>query len=277
VQQAAIITFWFALAAYTAATVLYAYFFWAKRKKYASYATYTVVAGFVLHTASIGLRWAEKGSFPFQGIYESLTIAAWALVLVYFVVEYLAGVRVLGVLLIPAAIVMMVIAFLNLDAPTEEVVEVLDSWRVGIHVVIINLANAGFAIGAAASGLYLVQEVQLKRHTTNMLFRRLPPLASTDRLARRVIAAAFPAYTAGILLGTIRAIEFDVTGWYLDPRVLLAFVVWGIYGTYLYLRFRPQGLPGRTGAWIALAGFVVVVIVAIVARTVPSGFHIFGL
>ena len=276
-QQAAIVTFWFALALYTAATVLYVYFFWAKRKKYAAYATYTTAAGFLLHTASIGLRWAEKGSFPLEGTYESLTIAAWALVLVYFVVEYLAGVRVLGVLLIPAAIVMMVIAFLNVDAPTEEVLKVLDNWRVGIHVVIINLANAGFAIGAAASGVYLVQEAQLKRHTTNVLFRRLPPLASTDRLARRVIALALPAYTAGILLGTIRAIEFDVAGWYLDPRVLLALVVWGIFGSYVYLRFRPQGLPGRTAAWLALAGFAVVVVVAIVARTVPSGFHIFGL
>jgi ABC-type transport system involved in cytochrome c biogenesis permease subunit len=94
-------------------------------------------------------------------------------------------------------------------------------------------------------------------------------------LARRAIAWAFPAYTGGLLLGTIRAVEFDVSGWYLDPRVLLAVIVWVAYGAYLYLRQRSQ-LSGRTAAWMAIAGFVVVVALAIVARAVPAGFHIFG-
>jgi ABC-type transport system involved in cytochrome c biogenesis permease subunit len=274
-ERGAIVTFWFATLLYAAATVLYGYYFVDKRRRLAWYATFATGAGFLMHTASIGLRWAQKGSFPFEGPFESLLIAAWALILIYFAVEHLFNVKVLGTLAVPAALVAMVIAQLNFDVPVGETADVLDSWRVGIHVVVINLANAGFAIGAGASVLYLVQEAQLKSHRTNVFFRRLPSLATTDRLSRQAIAWGFPAYTAGILLGTIRAAEFDLAGWYLDPRVMLAFTVWVIFGAYLYLRASSR-IGGRVAAWLALVGLVAVVALAIVARTVPSGFHIFG-
>jgi ABC-type transport system involved in cytochrome c biogenesis permease subunit len=203
-------------------------------------------------------------------------LTAWALVLIYFLVEHLARVKVMGVLLVPGALIALAIAQLSFE-PTggEAVADVLDSWRVGIHVVIINLGNAGYAIAAAASLIYLVQEAQLKRHTTNVFFRRLPSLASADRLARRAIALAYPAYSAGILLGTLRAVEFDVESWYLDLRVVLAVTVWLVFGAYLLLRSRTEA-SGRSMALLCLAGFVVVVILAVVARTLPSGFHIFG-
>jgi ABC-type transport system involved in cytochrome c biogenesis permease subunit len=275
-QQATFIAFWFALALYAAATVLYVYYFTDKRRKLALYATFGTGAGFIVHTGSIVLRWADQGRFPLQGVFDSLSLAAWALVLIYFIVEHLAKVRVLGALLVPTALVGMVIAQFYLSTPVGHAAEVLDNWRVGIHVVLVNLANAGFALGAAASILYLIQERQLKHHTTNVLFRRLPPLASTDKLARRAIAYAFPAYTAAILLGTLRAVEFDLQGWYFDPRVMLAGIVWLIFGFYLLLRYRKANASARAYALVAIAGLVVVIALMIVARTVPSGFHIFG-
>lgn len=260
---------------YAAATVLYGYYFVDKRHQLSIYATVATGVGFVTHTVSIGLRWYETGSFPFQGPFESLTIAAWALVLIYFIVEHFSNIKVMGIVLVPVALVLLVIANLTFRAPGGEVAEVLDSWRVGIHVVLIMLANAGFAIGGVASLLYIVQESQLKSHRTNVLFRRLPSLATTDRLARKAIAWAFPAYTAGILLGTVRAAEFDVEGWYLDPRVLLAFVVWFAFGSYLVLRSR-QRIAGRAAAFLAIAGMSVAIVLGVVARTLPEGFHIFG-
>jgi ABC-type transport system involved in cytochrome c biogenesis permease subunit len=275
VEKGAVVTFWFALALYAAATVLYGYFFLDKRKKLSWYATFATGAGFLMHSASIAMRWFEQGAFPLQGPFESLVLAAWALVVAYFAVEHFTQVKVLGTLLVPAALVGMIIAQLNFHAPGGEVADVLDSWRVGFHVIVINLANAGFAIGAGAAILYLVQEAQLKSHRTNVFFSRLPSLAATDRLAGRAVAWAFPAYTAGMLLGTIRAAEFDVAGFYLDPRVLLAVLVWFIFGMYLYLKSKSL-IGGRVSAWVAVVGLVAVIALGVVARTVPSGFHVFG-
>jgi ABC-type transport system involved in cytochrome c biogenesis permease subunit len=205
---------------------------------------------------------------------------AWTLVLVYFVAEHLVKLKVFGILLVPMAAVLMLMAqLLGVGSagaglsPAEAVL--LDHWRVGIHVALIMLANAGFAVGAVASAGYLLMQGQLKSHRTNTLFKRLPSLAQTDQLARRAIACAFPAYTAGLLLGTVRAIETDLAGWWADPRVMVAGAVWAIFGSYLYLHYATQR-AGKRIAWIAIVGFVFVVVLAVLARTVPSGFHIFG-
>jgi ABC-type transport system involved in cytochrome c biogenesis permease subunit len=202
-------------------------------------------------------------------------------VLVYFVVEHLIRLKVYGTVLVPVALVLLVVAQLlgagapGVRPPAEELA-LLDNWRVVAHVALIVFANAGFLIGAAASGAYLVLEAQLKGHRTATLFKRLPSLAQTDLVARRAIVFAFPAYTAGLLLGILRAVEVNVSGWMFDPRIMLSGVVWVIYGTYLYLHYA-RNLQARTAARIALVGAVFVIALAVAARVVPGNFHTFGL
>lgn len=271
---------WLTIALYAGAMVLYAYHFLSKKPVYSWYATFLTGAGWLTHTASVGLHSSASEGSRLYGAY-SMVLAAWAIVLVYFVVEHLVKLKVYGTVLVPTALALLLVAqVLGAGAPTvappATEAALLDSWRVTLHVVLIVFANAGFAIGAAASGAYLMLEVQLKKHHTSTLFKRLPSLAQTDLVARRAVAFAYPAYTAGLMLGILRAIETDVSGWWADPRVMLAGVVWFVYGTYLYLHYG-RGTSGRTTAWVGLAGVVFVVALAIVARTVPAGFHVFGI
>lgn len=279
-QQAAIVAYWSTMALYAGAVVLYAYFFMTKRQSFSRYATVLTAVGVLTHTASIGLRSTATSGTQLTGP-NTLVLMAWALVLVYFVAEYLVKLKVYGTVLIPIALVMMLVAeFMGVTSEARglgaEQLRQLDSWRVGIHVALIVFANAGFAVGAAASAAYLALEGQLKRHKTSTLFKRLPSLGQADAVARTAIASAFPAYTAGLLLGVLRAVETDVSGWWADPRVMLAGIVWFTFGAYLYLRWQREA-SGRTSAWIGAAGFIVVVALAVVARTVPAGFHVFGL
>ena len=77
---------------------------------------------------------------------------------------------------------------------------------------------------------------------------------------------------------------FDITnpfspqplGWWADPRIMMAGVVWATFGVYLFRVYR-HNVSSRTAAWIAIVGFVFVVILAVIARTLPVGFHVFGL
>ena len=151
----------------------------------------------------------------------------------------------------------------------------LDSWRVDFHVALIVFGNAGFAFGAVSAGLYLWQEGQLKNHKSNAVTRRLPSLATLQTIARRAIGFAFPVYTAGLLLGIVRAIETGVSQWWFVPRVMLSGIVWLTFGSYLWVVYRHE-TSTRTSSWIAVAGFVLVVALAVIARTVPMGFHVFG-
>ncbi|MHB1340713.1 MAG: cytochrome C assembly family protein [Coriobacteriia bacterium] len=271
---AAVIAFWFATLLYAAATVLYSYHFLSKRPAYSWYATFFTGAGFLCHTASIGMRSVAQDGTRLDGP-NQLILSAWALVMIYFIVEHLIKFKVYGTLAVPAASVLMIISQLIGGKGSSVVSPLVENWKIGIHVALIVFANAGFVIGALAALAYIVQERQLKAHKTNMLFKRLPPLANIDLLARRAIAFAFPAYTAGLILGVVRAFETDPPGWWQDPRVMLAGAVWIAFAAYLSLHYT-QRASARTTAWIAIVGVVFVLTLSVIARTVPAGFHVFG-
>jgi ABC-type transport system involved in cytochrome c biogenesis permease subunit len=279
VSQASVVLFWFSLALYIAATVLYAYQFVLKRSRVGWWARFCTGAGFICQTLSIGAHSIATNGTQLTGP-NQLMLASWALVLLYFIMEHIIKIKIYGTFLIPVAVLFMGASqimggFMAPAELTEVQAMQLDSWRITFHVALIVFANAGFAFGAVSSGLYLFQEGKLKSHTSNIVTRRLPSLSTLQLISRRAIGFSFPVYTAGLLLGILRAVELGVEVWWFDLRIMLSGFVWLAFGIYLLLVYR-QNVSSRTSSWVALGGFVLVVIVAIVARTVPVGFHIFG-
>ena len=276
--QASFVLFWFSLALYIAATVLYAYQFVLKRPKVGYYARFHTGAGFICQTLSIGANSLYHGTTQLTGA-NQLMLASWALVLLYFVMEHLIKIKIYGAFLVPVAVFFMGASEVlgALDRSSNQVMNdpLLNSGLVAFHVGLIVFANAGFVFGAVSSGIYLFQEGKLKSHTSNIITRRLPSLTTLQSIARRAILFSFPVYTAGLLLGVLRAVSASVSEWWFDPRIMLSGIIWVVFGTYLVLVYR-QNVSNRTSSWVALFGFVLVVIVAIVARTVPIGFHVFG-
>ena len=279
-EQGSIVLFWFALALYIGATVLYAYQFVVKRPSIGWWARFLTGAGFICQTLSIGANSIANGGTQLNGP-NQLMLASWALVLLYFVMEHFIKIKIYGAFLIPVAVVFMTAAKLvgGLAGPaTLSPVQAaqLDSWMVPFHVALIVFANAGFAFGAISAMLYLWQESQLKKHRSSVITRRLPSLSTLQTVARRSITFAFPVYAAGLLLGIFRAIQEDLPRWWFDPRIMMSGLVWITFGIYLTLVYR-HNVSSRTTSWVAVLGFVFVVILAIIARTVMSGFHMFGL
>ncbi len=220
-SQASVVLFWFSLALYIAATVLYAYQFVLKRSKVGWWARFCTGAGFICQTLSIGAHSISTDGTQLTGP-NQLMLASWALVLLYFVMEHLIKIKIYGTFLIPVAVLFMGASqimggFMAPAELTEVQAMQLDSWRITFHVALIVFANAGFAFGAVSSGIYLFQEGKLKSHTSNIVTRRLPSLSTLQLIARRAISFSFPVYTAGLLLGILRAVELDVDQLVLRP------------------------------------------------------------
>ena len=281
--QASEVLFWFALALYIGATVLYAEQFVLRRSKVGWWARFFTGAGFICQTASIGVRSYSMNTTELTGA-NQLLLASWALVLLYFVMEHVIKIKAYGTFLIPFAVAFIVASRLlavrsgvsPLPLADQQLV---NNWRVAFHVALIVFGNAGFAFGAVSAGLYLWQEGQLKAHKSNAVTRRLPSLATLQTVARRAIGFAFPVYTAGLLLGILRAVEASVPDWWFDPRIMMSGVVWATFAVYLWIVYRHE-VPTRTSSWVAVVGFVFVVGLAILARVslpgLPSAFHAFG-
>jgi ABC-type transport system involved in cytochrome c biogenesis permease subunit len=259
--------------------VLYWYRFALRRQNSGRWATLCTGCGFITQTLSIGAGSIATGGTLLIGS-NQLILASWALVLLYFIAEHLLRIKTYGVFLVPLAVVAMAVAQVVGATEPSQLTPVqqmqLAGWRVAAHVALIVFATAAFALGALASGLFLLQRRLLKSRASTGLTWRLPSLQSLQTISRRAISLAFPLYTVGLLMGILQAIEVRVVFWYFDPRILMAAVVWAVFGAYLFVVHRP-GVNSRTPARIALVGFVLVLLLTIVARIPAPGFHLFGL
>ena len=104
--------------------------------------------------------------------------------------------------------------------------------------------------------LYLWQERRLKRRATTILRRPAPSLATLDRVAARTVAFSLPPLTLGIAVGIERLIQ---RGDRVDALVVATLVTWFVWVAYLVL--RTMGWSGRRAAYVALAGFALVILV----------------
>jgi ABC-type uncharacterized transport system permease subunit len=130
-----------------------------------------------------------------------------------------------------------------------------------IHVGLVLAAFAGFTLAAALATLYLVEEERLKRHAPDILRLRLPSLVVLDRLTVRTIAISLPLLTVGLIAGFVRLRE---SGKAFDSTMAAACVTWLVYAGLV-----AQRASGRRAAYLALAGFALVIL----ARVVLAGSH----
>ena len=118
-------------------------------------------------------------------------------------------------------------------------------------------AFAGFTLAAALSAFYLWQERRLKRREATILRRQAPSLATLDRLASRAVMFSLPVLTLGLAVGLVRLFA---DGERVDALVAATVVTWLVWAAYLVLRVT-RGWTGRRGAYVALVGFALVIVV----------------
>jgi len=278
-DKVSLVLFWISFAGLVGSSVLFGYELLQRRAGTVPAKMVTAVSLIVL-TASIGLNsMANKGT-PLTGGNE-LILAAWALLVLFFVIEYVLKFKKYGIALVPVAVILMAVAQLvgraegDIAPMPAALGAQMQGLGVGFHVLLIVFANMLFLVGAIASALYLYQDKQLKTHSTSLLSRRLPALANLERLASRSVAIALPVYLAGQVLGVIRAINVDAAGWWSDPRVMMSGAVLIVFVAFSVLTIRNK-MSGRTTSWIAVVGGILVIVLMIIARTLPIGFHVFG-
>jgi ABC-type uncharacterized transport system permease subunit len=132
-----------------------------------------------------------------------------------------------------------------------------------VHVGLVLVAFAGFTLTAGLSALYLWQERRLKQRDAGILRKPAPSLATMDRLSFRLVAWSLPALTLGIGVGIARLID---RGDSVDALVVATLVTWVVWAAYLVLRVR--GFAGRRAAYVALAGFLLLIVVRLALQGV---------
>jgi ABC-type transport system involved in cytochrome c biogenesis permease subunit len=230
--------------------------------------------GLVAQTLGLIFRGVDAGRFPFVGLYESLVLVAWAIVLVWHVLESFTKMKAVGLYVMPVVLVLLTIALMSYDPP-RGMVPALRSDIVIVHVSVMLAAIGCLYVAGGAAIIYLIEEALLHRRKTGGVLGRLPSLAALDRLIYHATLLGLPFLTMGMAAGVIRAETFRVPGWATDPMVLLSVAAWAVYLALIAGRVRGDW-SGRSVSWLAVAGLVLLLVIRFAAVPYLSGFHTYG-
>ena len=254
-MELAPLLFWPALVAYAHAAVSYAGDA-LRPGRLGRWAIWGVRVGWLAQTALLAAQLARADGFPWATWAGSLNLFVWMCVGVYLFWGCRARFRLLGLAVMPLAALLFALAWAAGGAgePTRSA---FGETFIAVHVGLVLAAFAGFTLAAALAGLYLWQERRLKRHSPALLRVRAPSLAALDAFTARTIAFALPALTVGVAVGFAR---LETRGGELDATMAVTLLAWAVYAAFLVLRYGA-GWHGRRSAYLALAGFALVLVV----------------
>jgi ABC-type uncharacterized transport system permease subunit len=218
-------------------------------------ALWGVRLGWLAQTALLAVQAAREDGFPWSTWAGSLNLFVWFVVTAYLFWGSRRPYRLLGLTVMPLAAVLLVVSRAGGGTGVGARSHYSNLFLV-VHVGLVLAAFAGFTLTAGLSALYLWQERRLKQRAATILRRPAPSLATLDRLSLRLVAFSLPALTLGLAVGVGRLID---RGDAVDALVVATVVTWFVWTAYLVARLR--GVTGRRAAYLALAGFVLVIVV----------------
>ncbi len=142
---------------YSGAGALYLGFGVTGTESYVKFASFATGLGLFANTAAIAHRWYESGHAPFSSVYEMLLSFVWTLAVLTLVAEKKYGVKVIGTVTMPVAIVGVVLMQL-LRTEVHPLVPALQSTWLHVHVTLAMLAYAACALSFALAMMFLIQD-----------------------------------------------------------------------------------------------------------------------
>jgi len=146
-----------ALIFFAGAGALYLGFGVTGTESYVKYASLSTWAGLLATSGAVTHRWYEAGHPPFASIYEMLLSFVWMLAVLTLVAEKVYGVKVIGTVTMPVAIVGVVLMQL-LRSEVRPLVPALQSTWLHVHVTLAMLAYAACALSFALAMMFLIQD-----------------------------------------------------------------------------------------------------------------------
>src|SRR6516162_10296382 len=146
-----------ALVFYAGAGALFLGFGVTGTESYIKFASLATWAGLVANTGAVAHRWYEAGHPPFASLYEMLLSFVWTLAALTLVAEKRYGVKVIGTVTMPVAIVGVVLMQL-LRSDVRPLVPALQSTWLHVHVTLAMLSYAACAVSFALAMMFLIKD-----------------------------------------------------------------------------------------------------------------------
>ncbi len=224
------------------------------REFWGSAASRVARTGFLLHTAALLLRWKSSydlgiGHAPLANFYESLSFFAWAVLLLYLIIEWRTRSRSLGAFVIPVAFLLLAFASISpgVNDRIQPLIPALQSNWLTVHVLTCFLGYASFAMAFAVGIMYLFKgKGQAGGKEEGTFLRLIPDYQS--------VVLGFVLLSLGIMTGSVWAHYAWGSYWSWDPKETWSLITWIVYAVMLHAR-SVRGWRGKRMAVMSLFGF----------------------
>jgi len=229
-----------------------------------------LMGGLVFHFAALQVRARRLHSVPYRDLADSMSFFAWMIAVAYVFLFFRHRERSTGPFLIPLVILFQAISLLTRPsvAPAPKA---LSGPLFAFHVTMAILGYAALSLSFVLALLYLVQNSQLRRRKTGLLFSRLPALDVLDGMEHTAIAVGVAALTISSVLGIVWASRNWNTVW--DAKLVSTILVLMVYAFALFS--KSIGIKGKKTAFLSIAGFSVVLFSYTVVNLFFSREHVF--
>jgi len=189
--------------------------------------------GLIAHTANMLLRWYVAGHAPWSDAYESIVFIAWGSAfasLIFFRKSMLA----LGAGLFVAGMFMMVAHLNNINPQITNMVPVLKSYWLLIHVAVITSSYGFLGVGSMLGLLNLILFAMRKKYDLDKQIRQL------NNIIYIALYIGLALLSIGTFLGGVWANESWGRYWSWDPKETWSLITMIVYAIVVHSKMIPK-------------------------------------
>ena len=195
-----------------------------------------IIFGFLVHLSGLILRWYVSGHAPWSNGYESMIYIAWATIFSGIIFSKNSKLTLAATSIVSGLLLM--VAHLNwLDPEITNLVPVLNSYWLLIHVAIITASYGFFSLGSIL-GLISLWIIIFTNSTNKDKLKNT--LSELTIINEKSLEIGLFMLTIGTFLGGVWANESWGRYWGWDPKETWALVSVLIYAFVLHVRFIPS-------------------------------------
>ena len=224
---------------------------------------------FAAHTMGLALRWYISGHAPWSNGFESMTYIAWATVLAGFIFSKHSPIT-LAATSILAGLILFVAHLSWMNPQVTNLVPVLNSYWLSIHVSMITASYGFLALGALLGFitiiLFIIKTDKNEKHIA-LSIKELNAVSEMSLIVGLVML------TVGNFLGGVWANESWGRYWGWDPKETWALVTILVYAVVIHLRFIKSIYSEFNYSVISLLSFTSVLMTYFGVNYYLAGMH----
>jgi len=227
---------------------------------------YAVAVLFGLHTFALLLRWYISGHAPMSDTYESIIYIAWSCLL-FSMIFLRSSLFALAGSTMMAGIFMFVAHLGNIDPEITNLVPVLKSFWLSVHVSVITASYGFLALGCALGFFTLFLFTCKPRDKSIQAIKQLGIINEVS------LIIGLTLLVIGNFLGGIWANESWGRYWGWDPKETWAYISILVYAIILHVRLIPKWYSRYLFAVLSVLGFASILMTYFGVNFYLAGMH----